>query len=249
VILTKDEACHIARAIKSVAEVADKVVVVDCYSSDGTVDIARTLGANVIQRDWVNHSTQFNWALTQLDADTDWVLRIDADEVLTPALRAEIQARLPTLGPEIDGVYCGRRMTFQGRLIRHGGVFPVRVLRLFRAGREFADAKLSLEMGRLKDLQAGLAAAVGSARKVQERKVAAQEALVAELKSFQKDLDAAALLELKPDLNDGVLLNIAPLYALVPWKEAERTWQELLRGKYEWSSISKWLRHKGLVKG
>ena len=63
------------------------------------------------------------------------MLRIDADEVLTPALVAEMQSRLPTLGPEIDGVYCGRRMTFQGRLIRHGGVFPVRVLRLFRAGR------------------------------------------------------------------------------------------------------------------
>lgn len=120
---------------------------------------------------------------------------------------------------------------------------------LFRAGREYADAKLSLEICRLKDFQAGLAAAVGSARKVQERKVAAQEGLVAELKSFQKDLDAAAMLELKPDLNDGVLLNIAPLYALVPWKEAERTWQELLRGKYEWSSMSQWLRHKGLVKG
>ncbi len=119
---------------------------------------------------------------------------------------------------------------------------------LFRAGREYADAKLSLETGRLKDYHTGLPTAAGSARKVQERKIATQEALIAELKSFQKDLDVAAMLELKPDLNDGVLLNIAPLYALVPWKEAERTWQELLRGKYEWSSISKWLRQKGQIK-
>lgn len=86
----------------------------------------------MIQREWVNYSAQFNWALTQLDADTDWVLRIDADEMLTPALAAEIQARLPQVGSDIDGVFWSPRMTFQGKFIRHGGVFPVRVLRLFR---------------------------------------------------------------------------------------------------------------------
>ncbi|WP_242477227.1 hypothetical protein [Halochromatium glycolicum] len=65
----------------------------------------------MIQHAWVNYATQFNWALTQLDAETDWVLRLDADEYLTPALVAEIQARLPHIGPETDGLYCGRRMT------------------------------------------------------------------------------------------------------------------------------------------
>lgn len=135
VILTFNEECHLARCIGSVQDLATEVVVADCYSTDATLEIARSHGASVIQHAWINHATQFNWALTQLNADTDWVLRLDADEVLTPALVAEIKERLPNIGPEIDGLYCGRRMTFQGRLIRHGGVFPVRVLRLFRYGR------------------------------------------------------------------------------------------------------------------
>jgi glycosyltransferase involved in cell wall biosynthesis len=135
VILTLNEEQHLARCIASLDGVASEIVIADCFSTDATLEIARAHGARVIQREWVSHATQFNWALTQLDAGTDWVLRIDADEVLTPELVAEIRARLPGMGPEVDGVYCSRRMTFQGRLMRHGGIFPVRVLRLFRHGR------------------------------------------------------------------------------------------------------------------
>jgi glycosyltransferase involved in cell wall biosynthesis len=135
VILTLNEEQHLARCIASLAGVASAVVIADCFSTDATLAIASVHGVRVIQREWVNYATQFNWALTQLDTGTDWVLRIDADEVLTPELAAEINARLVGIGPEVDGVYCSRRMTFQGRLMRHGGIFPVRVLRLFRLGR------------------------------------------------------------------------------------------------------------------
>jgi glycosyltransferase involved in cell wall biosynthesis len=135
IILTLNEEQHLARCIASMAGVTSEVVIADCFSTDGTLEIARAHGARVIQREWVNYATQFNWALTQLDADTDWVLRIDADELLTHELVAEIKAYLPSIDPEVDGVYCSRRMTFQGRLMRHGGIFPVRVLRLFRKGR------------------------------------------------------------------------------------------------------------------
>lgn len=135
VILTFNEELHLARCIDSLNGVTDEIVVVDCFSTDATLEIARSRGARVIQREWVNHATQFNWALTQLAPDTDWVLRIDADEYLTPQLLHEIRTRLPGVGPEFDGIYCSRRMTFQGKLIRHGGVFPVRVLRLVRHGR------------------------------------------------------------------------------------------------------------------
>lgn len=135
IILTFNEELHLGRCIQSLNDIGATVSVTDSFSTDQTVEIAREYGARVQQRAWVNYATQFNWALTQLGADTEWVLRIDADELLTPELAAEIRERLPKLDGGVDGVYVERRMTFQGRLIRHGGVFPVRVLRLFRLGR------------------------------------------------------------------------------------------------------------------
>jgi glycosyltransferase involved in cell wall biosynthesis len=135
VVLTYNEQRHLARCLASLHGVADGIVVADCFSTDSTVRIAGDHGAKVVQRAWVNYATQFNWALAQLDADTDWVLRLDADEYLTPELSAEIKAVLPGLPADVDGAYCGRRMTFQGKMIRWGGVFPIRVLRLFRYGR------------------------------------------------------------------------------------------------------------------
>ena len=135
IILTLNEARHLPRCLASLEGVVDQILVADCFSTDYTIRIAEKSGAQVVQHEWSNHATQFNWALTQLNEDTDWVLRIDADEYLTSELAAEIGERLPGLDAEVDGVICGRRMTFQGPLIRFGGVFPVRVLRLFRYGR------------------------------------------------------------------------------------------------------------------
>lgn len=133
-ILTFNEEEHIARAINSVLGVASRVVVVDSGSTDRTREIAASLGAESLFHPWVNYATQFNWGVAQLPAGTDWVLRLDADEFLTPELSAEIATCLPRLDPSIDGIYVPRRMTFLRRPIRHGGVFPVFVLRLFRHG-------------------------------------------------------------------------------------------------------------------
>lgn len=135
IILTRDEERHIARAIDSLGGLADHVFVVDSGSIDRTVEIAHGLGAEVVVHRFVNQAKQFNWALDHLPLKDGWVLRLDADEIVTPNLRAEIAATLPQLSPEVDGVIVGRRMCFLGRAIRHGGVFPIRVLRLFRAGR------------------------------------------------------------------------------------------------------------------
>jgi len=93
-------------------------------------------------------------------------------------------------------------------------------------------------------LQAG---AIGGAARQAERTIERQEALIAELRDFRDKLNRAASLGLKPDLDDGVVLNAAPLWELMPWKVAKDYWQELLKGEYAWSSIGKQLRAKKLV--
>lgn len=134
IILTKNEERHIERALACVAAIADRCVVVDSGSTDRTVELAMAAGATVLQKPWVNYATQLNWALDQLPDDTEWVLRLDADEIVTEPLAAEIRKKLTALPAQTQGIFVSRRMHFLGRRIQWGGVFPVRVLRLFRHG-------------------------------------------------------------------------------------------------------------------
>ena len=138
IILTYNEEIHLARCIESAAQLTSNIVVVDCFSTDQTVAIAKAAGATVLQRAWDgSHSTQVNWALEQLATlpiQTEWVMRIDADEILTPELVSQIKAALSRVDSQINGISCIRKMTFQGKLIRFGGVGKNRVMRLFRYG-------------------------------------------------------------------------------------------------------------------
>jgi len=120
---------------------------------------------------------------------------------------------------------------------------------LYAAGRDYADAKVALEAGRLEELRRGLERLAGSARKRREQEIERQQRLVAEVTDFRNRLDAVALRNLPPDLNDGALISIAPLWELVPWKEAQRTWEALVAGEYAWSTMAQQMRERGLVAG
>jgi glycosyltransferase involved in cell wall biosynthesis len=135
IILTFNEEQHIRRCLKSLWPVTREVLVVDSYSSDGTPEIAGSMGCRVIQHHFGNYASQLNWAIAQIPDDVDWLLRIDGDEYITPELGGEIRSQLPRLDANIAGVYCNRRMIFLGTMIRHGAVYPIRVLRLWRRGR------------------------------------------------------------------------------------------------------------------
>ena len=142
VILTFNESIHLQRCIESIFPLTKNIVVVDSFSTDDTVDIARRTGATILQRAWQNnHSVQFNWALSQLPASTEWVFRIDADEILTTALIDEIKQTLLTINSSIVGLQCIRKMVFQGSLLKYGGMGGTRTLRLFRFGHGRSESR------------------------------------------------------------------------------------------------------------
>lgn len=142
VILTFNESLHLQRCIDSIRPLTHDIVVVDSLSTDDTVEIAKRNGVAVLERAWENnHSTQFNWALEQLPAETQWIFRIDADEVLTPALVEEIKGAMLNLSPDVNGLSCRRHLVFQGYLLRFGGMSNNRVLRLFRFGFGYSEAR------------------------------------------------------------------------------------------------------------
>ena len=120
---------------------------------------------------------------------------------------------------------------------------------LFKALLNYVEPKIRLQESRLEPLRAQRTAAGTSGKGVKtlEKEIDRQEEFISELRDFEEKLRRVANLHLDPDLNDGVVLNIAPLWELVPWKEAKRYWDELRDGKYEWSSIGKQLRQKGIA--
>jgi glycosyltransferase involved in cell wall biosynthesis len=135
IILTFNEELHLARCIDSIKFFTSKILVIDSYSTDLTAEIALQKGAIIYKRKWVNYANQFNWALTQVDPEIDWILRVDADEVVTKELANEISLKLPQVKQNIDGIYINRSIIFQSQLIRYGGLFPLKVIRIFRNGR------------------------------------------------------------------------------------------------------------------
>ena len=103
IILTKNEEKNISKCIKSVSNIAERVVIIDSYSEDRTVQVSESLGADVYQHKFISHSEQFNWALDNIPISSKWILRIDADEELTSELINELKDKLPNIKDEVTG--------------------------------------------------------------------------------------------------------------------------------------------------
>ena len=125
---------------------------------------------------------------------------------------------------------------------------------LFKALLNYVEPKIRLVLGQWSSVLGQIQQAKDQGQRTKDLKKLEKEAerlesFLTELRDFEDKLRRAANLHLDPNLNDGVVLNIAPLRELVPWKEAKSYWDDLMDGKYEWSSLGKQLREKGLVSG
>ncbi len=137
VIITKNEERNIGRCITSVRW-ADEVIVVDSGSTDATAAISARLGARVLVKAWEGFAAQKEFAAAQ--ASCEWVLSLDADEEVTPELRAEIQRMLSAPEPPAaEGYRMPRKSYFLGTWIRHGGWYPGYQMRLFRRSSAFMN--------------------------------------------------------------------------------------------------------------
>ncbi len=124
----KNERENIRACVASVQQIADEILLADSGSTDGTLEIARGLGCRIIEREYRTSGDFKNWAIPQ--AAHEWVLILDADERVTPALAAEIRGEL--VEPRHDGYWIYRRNFFLGHPIHYGAWKNDRCLRLFR---------------------------------------------------------------------------------------------------------------------
>ena len=162
VILTFNESIHLPRALAYVRALAREIFVIDSYSTDDTVSLAKAAGAHVLQHPFQNHARQFEWALENAPITSDWVMRLDADEVIEADLAAEIIAKLPTLPPDVTGINLNRKTIFQDKFIRWGGRYPLTLLRIWRRGKgriedRWMDEHLYLTDGRTVTFVGGFA--------------------------------------------------------------------------------------------
>lgn len=133
IILTFNEEKHIRRCIESILPITNKIYIIDSLSTDSTTDIANSLGAVVYTNPWPgNHAKQFQWALDNCGISTEWVMKLDADEIITNKLSDEISSKLINLSQSITGIYIKRRVEFMGRWIKRGGYYPTWLLRIWR---------------------------------------------------------------------------------------------------------------------
>lgn len=142
IILTLNEELHIERCVESALLVSKRVCVVDSFSTDNTLEIAKRKGVDIFQNKFINNANQFQWALDNCNITTEWVMKMDADEYLTDNLVEEINTTLTTLPQNISGVYLKLQQYYLNKWIKFGGRYPLKLLRIWKFNKAIMEQKL-----------------------------------------------------------------------------------------------------------
>ena len=132
IILTYNEEIHLERCLKSIKKITNSIFIIDSFSTDKTIQIAKKYNAKIYKKKFLNQSSQMNWALSSINFKTSWIMRVDADEYLSENLINEINKKLKYLHANIGGVILKRGHFFMGKLLKWGGRYPLYMLRIWR---------------------------------------------------------------------------------------------------------------------
>lgn len=141
IVLTFNSERVIADTLNALRLVSDDIHIVNSFSTDQTVEIAKAAGAEIHTRAFKNYADQRNWAIDSLPTKSEWQLHLDADEILSMELIEEIKRELIHTN-SYDGFFIPRKIRFLGRDLNYGGYFPIYHMRLFRAGHARVEDRL-----------------------------------------------------------------------------------------------------------
>lgn len=140
IILTYNEEKNIVHCIESIKNIARRIVVVDSFSTDNTVALAKKLGAEVYQHEFINQAKQYIYGVEIAEIKTKWIFRIDADERLTPESAAEIEKICQeNANTDVNGIVVRFKVTFMGKELKHGGYYPFCKLLIYKNGRGYME--------------------------------------------------------------------------------------------------------------
>jgi glycosyltransferase involved in cell wall biosynthesis len=145
VILTFNEEIHLPRLLNSIKDLDAPIFILDSGSTDGTLDIAKQFNANILSNPFENHPKQWDFALKSFQFESEWIIGLDADQIVTPELFSKLKSfRSADIPENVNGIYFNRKNYFKGTWVRYGGYFPKYMLKMFR--RKFGYSDLNENM-------------------------------------------------------------------------------------------------------
>ncbi len=145
IVLTFNEEFHLPRLLSSIQSLKASTYILDSGSTDNTLNIATEFGCTIKSNPFVNHPSQWHAALTSFDITTPWVICLDADQIVTNELMSLLQNFKDEDYKDVSGIYFNRKNIFKGKWLKHGGYFPLYLLKMFRFGVGYSDLNENMD--------------------------------------------------------------------------------------------------------
>ena len=141
IILTYNEELNIANCLESLKDLIQEIYIIDSFSNDKTLEIAKRYTDKIYQHSFETHAKQWNWGFRNISYSCEWVMALDADQIIPEGLKSELRSLFNNPPADINGYYIKRRQFFRGKWIIFGGYYPKYLLKLFKLEYAKCDEK------------------------------------------------------------------------------------------------------------